>query len=102
MKEVLREIISQLCGIVNDHYEYDYSPCIWKDPPKGLKGRSEEMVTITFHALLGIDFWDGFDNATSNVYIRCGSSELGNWNCDHGPMTVFERYFNICAYSFEM
>lgn len=74
-------IIFKLCILLI----VNYSPCIWAEGPKGLKGQPTQMTTIFFHALLPISLWE-FDRS-SEVFIRFGSDKLGNWNCDIGHMT---------------
>lgn len=71
------------------------------DLPKALKGKSGNMLTIVFHALLPPHFWQWDDE--SEVYIKFSHSTLGNWNHDCGPMEFirykikcFDLYLYIC------
>ena len=59
-------------------------PAVWKDPPSGFKFKPEDAVTVTFHALLPMQLWKWDER--SEVYIRFGTSGLGLWECDCGPM----------------
>ena len=48
-------------------------------------GKPEEMVTVIFHALVPTKPWS-WDDQQSDVYIRFGSSLMGKWEYDFGPM----------------
>ncbi len=54
--------------------------------PKGLAAPKGQSIEITFHVLLQKSIWEWNDD--SEMYIQFGSSELGNWECDFGPMSV--------------
>ena len=70
-------------------FAFYVSPNIWKDSPKGLSQPAEKSKVVVFHAILPTALWEW--DSESEVYIRFGHPNLGEWRCDCGPMTL-ERY----------
>ena len=69
--------------------KYTDSPVIWKESPTGLSQPLQESKVVVFHAILPTALWDW--DSESEVYIRFGHPNLGDWRCDCGPMTL-EKY----------
>ena len=62
---------------------------IWTEIPSGFNQPPEKSKVVVFHAILPTSIWEW--DSESEVYIRFGHANLGNWQCDCGPMTL-ERY----------
>ena len=73
-------------------YVLYFSLEIWKEKPKGLRGSPQESMKIVFHALLPISPWKWSNSCP--VCIRFGHPNLGDWQCDCGPVEVM-RYDKI-------
>ena len=65
---------------------YTFSSPVVDHLPKGFKAGPKDSVTITFHVLLPKPIW-GWD-AKSEMYIRFGDWQLGNWKYNSGPLKV--------------
>ena len=67
------------------HLSYNQNQLKWPWDP--MKGNPDQMIAVTFHALLPVSLWE-FNDKSDEVYIRFGSDTLGKHQCNVGPMNV--------------
>ena len=73
------------------------------DIPYGFKPSDEKSMMVIFHAIVPLDIWEWNDK--SEIYLRFGDPQFGNWKFDAGPGQQI-RYnlfvFVMCMFVFSM
>lgn len=78
------------------HFDFRAVPKVGEDFPPGINCSEELSMLVEFHSIVPLDVWEWDHN--SNIYMRFGYSEFGDWEQDIGPGDLIRCCFSaVCG-----